>query len=159
MDISQEWRQRFNAKWVEDASTGCWVWQGASHVKGYGYIKIPKTRKQIPAHRLSYLIHVGDIPDGKCVLHKCDNPPCVNPDHLFIGTKLDNAMDMVKKMRHCYGERQGSHKLTEKEVVRIHEMIKLGMKQKEIAAIFKIGAMQISRIKHGSRWRHIFDKL
>lgn len=159
MTISPEWIQRFNAKWQEDRATGCWIWMGAHATKGYGEIKIPKTRRQIPAHRLSYLIHRGSIPSGKCVLHRCDNPACVNPAHLFIGTKMDNALDMVSKMRHCYGERQGGHKLTEQEVVDIHKLIKLGVKQKQIAKIFNIGEMQISRIKRGHRWKHVFDRL
>ena len=159
MTISQEWIRRFDAKWEKDAATECWLWTGAKHVKGYGEIKIPKTRKQIPAHRLSYLIHCGPIPAGKCVLHKCDTPGCVNPKHLFVGTKLDNALDMVKKMRHCYGERQGGHKLTEQEVLDIHKLLKLGMKQKDIAGMFKVGEMLISRIKRGHRWRHIFEKI
>lgn len=159
MDIDQEWIRRFNAKWKMDETTGCWVWTGACVDKGYGEIKIPKTRKQIAAHRLSYLIYCGPIPAGKCVLHKCDNPPCVNPVHLFVGTKLDNALDMVNKMRHCYGERQGSHKLTEKEVMDIHWLMKLGVKQKAISQMFKIGEMAISRIKHGQRWKHVFEKL
>lgn len=159
MVVSQEWIERFNAKWVEDKATGCWEWTGGKASKGYGEIKIPGTRRQIPAHRLSYHIHRGAIPRGKCVLHRCDNPSCVNPEHLFIGTKLDNALDMVSKMRHLYGERQGAHKLTEKEVITIHEMMKLGVKQKAIAQQFGVCEMQISRIKRGLRWKHIFDKL
>jgi hypothetical protein len=157
--INQEWVTRFNSKWQEDKATGCWVWTASRTSKGYGQIKIPKTRRQIPAHRLSYLIHRGPIPLKKCVLHKCDNPPCVNPDHLFVGTKMDNALDMVSKMRHCYGERQGGHKLTEAEVLDIHRLIKMGMKQKEIARMFSIGEMQISRIKSGARWKHVFDRI
>ena len=159
MSISEEWIKRFNAKWQEDKATGCWVWTGAHHVKGYGYIKIPLTRTQMPAARLSYLIHRGPIPEGKCVLHRCDNPPCVNPAHLFVGTKMDNAIDMVSKMRHCYGERQGGSKLTEAEVVDIHRLLKLGVKQIKIAQMFNIGPMQISRIKRGTRWAHVFNKL
>ena len=157
MFVGQEWVNRFNAKWHEEGD--CWIWTGATSAKGYGEIKIPKTRRQIPAHRLSYVIHRGQIPEGKCVLHRCDTPGCVNPAHLFIGTKLDNSLDMVSKMRHCYGERQGSHKLTEKEVLDIHRLLKLGVKQTEIAAMFGIQQMQVSRIKRGERWKHIFDRL
>ena len=159
MKVTPELIDRFNAKWKSDEATGCWVWFGATSGKGYGEIKIPKTRRQIPAHRLSYLIHRGSIPSGKCVLHKCDNPPCCNPEHLFIGTKMDNSIDMAKKMRHVYGERQPNHKLTDKEVMDIHKLMKLGVKQKEIAALFNVGEMCISRIKRGERWRHIFNRL
>lgn len=159
MRVGQEWVARFNEKVRKGAEGECWIWMGARMPKGYGQIKIPKTRRQIPSHRLSYLIHRGPIPPGKCVLHRCDNPPCVNPDHLFIGTKLDNALDMVSKMRHCYGEKQGGHKLTEKEVLDIHRLLKIGVKQKQIAQMFSIGEMQISRIKTGARWSHIFNKI
>ena len=157
MEITEELIGRFNAKWVMDESTECWVWIGGRYQKGYGEIKIPKTRRQIQAHRLSYLIHHGPIPEGKCVLHKCDNPPCVNPAHLFVGTQQDNSQDMVSKNRHCFGEKQGAHKLTEKDVLMIHSLLKMGVKQKRIAQTFNIGEMQISRIKRGQRWAHIFS--
>lgn len=159
MVVGEEWVKRFNEKWQKDSVSECWVWTGGRASKGYGEIKIPHTRKQIPAHRLSYFIHKGPIPRGKCVLHRCDNPSCVNPDHLFVGTKKDNALDMVSKMRHCYGERQGAHKLSEKDVIAMHEMMKLGVKQKSIAEKFEIGEMQVSRIKRGLRWKHIFNKI
>ena len=162
MAIDQQWKARFDAKWQEDAN-GCWMWSGARlpHKRhgGYGVIKIPRTRKQIMAHRLSYLIHRGPIPPGKCVLHRCDVPLCVNPAHLFVGTKLDNALDMAKKLRHLYGERNPRSKLTETQVMDIHRLMKLGVTQKKISEMFRVGQMQISRIKRGERWRHVFEKI
>lgn len=159
MEISAEWVQRFNAKWQKDEKTECWMWIGAKADKGYGEIKIPKTRRQIPAHRLSYMIKYGEIQQGKCVLHRCDTPSCVNPDHLFVGTKKDNSLDMVSKMRHCYGERQGSHKLTEKDVLIIHSLVKFGVKQNRIAQMFGVTGMHITRIKRGERWKHLFSDI
>ena len=73
----------------------CWIWTGTTPNK-YGMIRCPPMR---PAHRVSWEIHYGPIPKDMCVLHRCDNPPCVRPDHLFIGTKKDNALDSVAKGR------------------------------------------------------------
>ena len=74
---------------------GCWLWVGRRD--SYGYGKLGK--KQTASHRLSWTIHFGPIPSGLCVLHRCDNPPCVNPAHLFLGTQLDNIRDMNAKGR------------------------------------------------------------
>ena len=92
---------------------GCWEWTGARtsspwtrryNFPGYGYSFIGSradgTHKGIPAHRLSWMVNIGPIPEGMIVCHHCDNPPCVRPDHLFLGTKGDNTRDMVRKGRH-----------------------------------------------------------
>jgi len=76
---------------------GCWIWTAALNEHGYGVASI--NRKSILAHRLSYMIKHGDIPDGMFVCHSCDVRPCVNPDHLFVGSARDNSIDMVKKNR------------------------------------------------------------
>ena len=77
----------------------CWEWQGACDESGYGEIRMRPGKSK--AHRVSYLLFKGAIPDGWCVLHHCDNPPCVNPRHLFLGTKQDNVIDMMNKGRHA----------------------------------------------------------
>ena len=79
---------------------GCWEWHGYRNAKGYGFAR-PGGRgaKGVLAHRLSWELHGGAIPDGMFVLHKCDNPPCVNPAHLFLGTNADNTRDRVAKQR------------------------------------------------------------
>lgn len=83
----------------------CWLWLGSSRHKGYGAFVYSLDGEVVQgrAHRYSYQIHCGRIPPGLCVLHKCDNPPCVNPSHLFPGTKSDNNRDKVNKGRHVPG--------------------------------------------------------
>lgn len=155
MEISAEWKAKFNAKWKVDENE-CWVWQGAKLPKGYGFIKIPGKRRQIYAHRLSYLINVGDIPEGLNVLHRCDNPACVNPAHLFVGSHKDNSQDMAAKDRHLCGERNAEAILTAPDVVQIKKLLAMNeFSQKRIGMMFGVSQITISRIHRGLRWKHI----
>lgn len=95
--------ERFEAKVNRSGPGGCWLWTGAPVARGYGRIGFGKTGKGgtvMYAHRFSWELHNGPILDGLNVLHHCDNPPCVNPSHLFLGTQGDNVTDMVQKGRH-----------------------------------------------------------
>ena len=89
-------KSRFMSKVQMDLATGCWNWIGAKQ-NAYGKVRV--MMKDVRAHRASWLMHKGNIPDGYCVLHQCDNPVCVNPDHLFIGTQSDNMGDKQTKGR------------------------------------------------------------
>ncbi len=89
-------------EYVVDDDSGCWVWQGNRSGSGYGLTSFHAEFRgyEAGAHRVYYRTFVGDIPDGLWVLHRCDNPPCVNPEHLFVGTAADNVRDMMAKGRH-----------------------------------------------------------
>ena len=80
-------------------SDGCWIWSASKNGHGYGQLRDHIQKKPVLATRVSFSIHNGRIPDGMCVLHRCDNPPCVNPAHLFLGTMHDNSIDMGRKFR------------------------------------------------------------
>lgn len=133
----------------------CWEWTAALSSTGYGQIGV--NRKLIFAHRFSYVLHYGNIPEGLFVLHKCDNPKCVNPDHLFAGTQTDNMQDCSKKGRHAHtstkGEKCGASKLKEKDVIEIRSMGHMG--SYKLSAIYNVAQCTIRRILARTTWRHI----
>lgn len=130
-------------------SEGCWEWQGGKTRQGYGLIYFKGRRWA--AHRLSYFLNVSQDIENLFVCHRCDNPQCVRPDHLFLGTPLDNVRDMIQKNRSRKGETHGQAKLTNIQVQEIREIGK-GMTQKEIAAKYGIRQDSVSRILSGKRY-------
>lgn len=132
----------------------CWIWSGAKNKRGYGIITI--RRKAINAHRFSYTIHRGQIPDRMFVCHHCDNPSCVRPDHLFLGTSKDNTQDMMRKCRDkLIGVRSSVHKLKENEVRFIRLYPNTYGSGRILAKQFGVCPETISMIKHGKSWKHI----
>lgn len=137
-------QQRFDEKYKVDPVSGCWLWFGAQ-TRGYGQISVGE--KMFYAHRISYELHVGPIPKGLCILHRCDTPACVNFEHLWPGTTQDNTADRIQK-----GRQHGAAKLTEQQVLGIR--IATGT-QWEIASRYGIGQSQVSGIKNRKSWAHI----
>lgn len=153
--MSSPLEERFFAK--VDRSGGpeaCWRWTGGLS-GGYGSLRIGK-RGNARAHRLSYaLANGGPIPDGLSVLHKCDNPICVRPDHLFLGTQATNMADRGAKGRQAKGESNGRAKLTENEVHEIVAETRRGTPNKQIARRFGVGRNAVGAIVRGDRWSHL----
>lgn len=145
----------------------CWEWQGARFPSGYGFIHAgalyTSNKRFVKAHRLSWEIHNGPLPPGANVLHHCDNPPCVNPAHLYMGTRADNARDRGQRMRgrehRQRGESNRNARLTEADVrAIIAELQKLPRRsQTSIAAQFGIKQAQVSRIMRRENWTHLWD--
>lgn len=150
--------QRFWDKVAKAGPQECWLWTASVEGGGYGQIKMPGTRNQTKAHKVSWMIHNGEIPDGLFVLHHCDVRQCVNPEHLFLGTCADNLEDMARKGRHLYGEKNVQHRLTELEVHRIFDRRNQGLVMRDIASEFGVGAMTVQRILTGQRWKHIWQE-
>jgi len=132
----------------------CWEWTGYKDELGRGQFHVWK-EKTYRVHRFMYELVNGKIPDGMCVCHECDNPSCVNPDHLFLGTHQDNMMDMNSKGRHAKGEQVKSSKLTDDDVIEIRKLYSLGYLQGYIAGRFGISAGNVSEIVNNILWRHI----
>jgi len=138
---------------------GCWEFKGTISSTGYFEIKIggrykPKSMK---AHRISWIIHKGEIPKGMHVLHRCDNPRCTCPSHLFLGTNHDNVLDKESKGRGNQPKEEDHNKavLTRKQVKKIKQLLKLGVMATKIARDFGVGSSTIYNIKYGNTWRHV----
>lgn len=137
----------------------CWDWNGHKS-KGYGRIMIK--RYTTYAHRVSWILNFGPIPDKLFVLHKCDNPPCSRPDHLFLGTNKDNSIDRDRKGRYNHnrqyrkGENCYNAKLNKDKVLLIYQLLEKKENQAEIARSFGISMQTVSDIKYGRIWKDLY---
>ena len=154
-------RGRFFAK--VHKTSGCWLWQGAKQNSrrdqpiGYGYMVVQSTPTRVPmlAHRISWELHFGQIPDGMNVLHSCDNPPCVNPEHLFLGKQKKNMEDCVAKGRKRRNENAPRAGFTNSQVLDIKERLARGESVVAIAAIYRKPHGTIWNISAGNSWRYL----
>lgn len=131
----------------------CWFWIGCRNNRGYGVISIGG-RPHL-ASRLSWEIHRGKIPKNICVLHKCDVPCCVNPNHLFLGTPMENSKDMLNKGRFPCGEEHWGAKLTAKAVKLIKVDRQSGLSYSKIAARYGVSYETIRDVCIGATWSHV----
>ncbi len=133
----------------------CWEWMGSRHYKGYGEIALSHKGKT-KSHRVAWALTNGEIPEGMVVCHSCDNPPCCNPDHLFLGTHKTNKHDSQEKGRHAFGERSGMAKLTESEVKKIRAIDKTGTRTRlSLASQFGISGRMVTSICRYDNWKHV----
>lgn len=157
---------RFWSKVDKRGPDECWPWTAGKLHFGHGAFTVK--RRPIAAHRMSWMITNGPIPDGMCVLHHCDNPSCCNPSHLFIGTKTDNNKDRDSKNRQAQGLRSGRYtkphrnavgvrngraKLSEHHIEEIKELRSGGFTLSAIASNYGLGTSQVWRIVRGQSWK------
>jgi transposase len=140
-------------------SDGCWEWTASTNPSGYGQgVTIPGVRRQTSAHRASWILHNGPIPRGLFVCHRCDNRRCVRPDHLFLGTALDNNRDAARKGRNAWGPRSPHAKITAEQAQEVIDLYAGGMLQRDIAARFALQKSTVCRIVRGVRWKRLGDR-
>lgn len=135
-----------------DRSGGCWIWTKGRSKHGYGELRL--LGKHHLAHRVAWELANGvPIPDGLDVLHKCDNPPCCNPSHLFVGTHADNVADMVAKGRSASGEQHSQARLTWDEVRELRRRVSNGEDLRDVAKSYGLGTNHARKIVDGELWR------
>lgn len=140
----------FRARSEPDLNSGCWLWTGPVSEKGYGYMQI--RRKKHKAHRVSYETATGVCPGPLLVLHRCDTPACVNPDHLWLGTQAENMRDMVSKGRSSTGETHWNARLNEADIFAIRSSTEtsgaLGRK-------LGVSNQTVCKIRARQKWAHV----
>lgn len=141
----------FEKKYIPEPMSGCWLWTASIDNWGYGLFGIGN-KKTTRAHRWSYSKYVGEIPIGLKVCHRCDNPACVNPNHLFLGTDADNAKDRDKKGRSAKGFKNGKSKLSMEDLILIRES---NLSERKIAKILGFSRGTINAVRSGRTWSHI----
>ena len=153
--MSEGWRARFWQKVSIGSQDECWEWQASTRPTGYGQFWLKG--KVLYAHRVAYEIAHGSIPGHLLICHHCDNRRCCNPAHLFAGTHVDNAEDMIRKNRQgdsaVYGERNGHAKLTKEAVRDIRRLYATGEHtQKELGHRFGIHRTAVGKVINGILW-------
>jgi hypothetical protein len=135
----------------------CWLWTGATLPFGHGHLgrRVDGVNVDHLAHRFAWEATYGPIPSDACVLHRCDVPACVRPDHLFIGSKADNNQDRTSKGRGHIGERHPSAKLTADKVRQLRELYAKGLTQRALADRFGVSQIVVSRIVRRVAWKQV----
>lgn len=138
---------------VVKTGAGCWEWAGNRSALGYGIVTVQHSTR-LRAHRVAWELANGPIPDGVAVCHRCDNPPCINPDHLFLGTHADNMRDMVGKARQPHGARNARAKLTADQVAELRAARARGEPLASLASRFGLTKSGACHVAKGRAWKH-----
>lgn len=146
-------RERIEDRISPEPTSGCFLWEGTYFSEGYAAISIRGQNR--PAGREYMRIVHGGIPDGMFVLHHCDNRACVNPDHLYFGTQLDNMRDRSRRKRHPHGESCKISVLTESDVIEAKRLRGMGLTWRDIGDSFGVHLSTIAYAVNGKTWAHI----
>lgn len=134
-------------------SLACWTWTGTTVKSGHGHVR--RAGRMVLAHRAAWELAIGPIPDGLCVLHRCDHPSCVRPSHLFLGTPADNTADMVWKRRHRFGERARDARLSASDVECARALNRAGASQRSLSIVFGVSHTSMRKAVLGHHWRSV----
>lgn len=135
-------------------SRGCWKWTAGADENGYGMFKIRGATYR--AHRVSFSLAGQSLPDGQCVLHECDNPPCVNPKHLFAGTQNENTADRVCKRRSAVGNSVNTAKLTAERVIAMRTRYSQGnISMQQLADEYGVAQPTVWFVLNRRTWKHV----
>lgn len=157
-DFNEKDMEKFEKLFIRKNKNECWEWLGAKDKDDYG--DFSANLKKNKAHRVSYVIYNKTfIPKGSLVLHSCDNPSCINPNHLFIGSVQDNSDDMKAKKRQAFGERNAKSKLTDEKVYSILYSYYFGGKNTvDLEKEYGVKNVMIGLIVKGRHWNHVYEK-
>jgi len=152
--------KRFWAYTEKGEDAECWKWLAYKDRKGYGVLRDTQSGKIVKAHRVSWQLHYGPIPKGKCICHRCDNSSCVNPAHLFVGTSQENNADRDTKGRQRTGNQKGEHnprhKLSREDVKAIRRRYETSrITQADLGKIYGVSPALISMVVNYRRWEHV----
>ena len=148
-----DWKERFQSKVEKLGPNDCWEYTSGKFDNGYGQFWM--SGRNWKAHRISWMLENGEIPGGILVCHTCDNPPCCNPNHLFLGTNSDNILDAVQKGRASMGEYMHLAKLIDELVLEIRSRYALGETQTALAREYLVSQPNVGCIVRGDTWKHL----
>lgn len=154
--IEEAIKEKLKSNIEIDSITNCWKWRKCKDKDGYGFVRIGGgARKLYRAHRISYELFIGCIPAQRQVLHKCDNPSCINPEHLFLGTQQDNMTDCVTKGRRPREEKHYKHVLDEDSVRTIRNLSALGLRPSDIGKQLGVNRGVVQMVVGGHNWKWV----
>lgn len=153
--IRRKWSllQRFEKKYIPEPNSGCWLWTGSVDLRGYGKIGIDY--KTVTATHAAHELFIGPVAEGSHVLHTCDTPACVNPQHLYVGTHWDNMADKVRRGRSRKGSEHPLVKLTENDIRMIRHRFAAGEHRGVLANAYNISRGNVYAIAERRTWRHL----